>query len=279
MKDSARPLRSALYVPASNARALAKARSLDVDAVIVDLEDAVAPSEKTTAREAARAVLAAGGFGHRLRVVRINGLDNPWGLDDLDALRGLAFDALLLPKVAGPDDVVAAAARLPGVSVWAMVETPAGVLAAPAVAPRVEALVVGTNDLEEALGCRVGPDRGPIAAALQGCVLAARAAGIVCLDGVYNAFRDEDGLRAEAEEGRTWGFDGKTLIHPAQIAPTNEIFAPSEEAIDLARRQIEAYEAAGGGIAVLDGRIVENLHVETARRTLARADAIAAREG
>ena len=281
-----RPLRSVLYVPAANARAMEKAAGLPVDAVILDLEDAVAPDAKPRAREAAARALAAHDYGGRLRIVRVNAAGTPWHEDDLAAVRRMAPDAALLPKPAGARDVAAAAEGL-GVPVWAMIETPAGALAAAEIAEAVAAsgglggLVMGTNDLAKELGARHVPGRAPMMAALGLCVLAARAHAIAALDGVHNALRDEDGLRAECGQGRDMGFDGKTLIHPAQIGPANEIFAPGAEEVDRARREIEAFEAAqaeGRGVAVLDGRLVEGLHVETARATLARAEAISERE-
>ena len=274
------PFRSALYMPGSNPRALDKARSLPCDALLFDLEDAVAPDEKSAARATLAGALAEGGYGRRVRIVRINGLDTEWGRDDVSAVAGMACDGVLLPKVDGPHHVDALAELLPAPPVWVMIETAQGVLNAQAIAahPRVAGFVIGTNDLAKELGTRPSPDRAPLWAALQSCVLAARASGIVVLDGVYNAFRDEDGLRRECVQGRDFGMDGKTLIHPAQLAIANEVFGPSSDEIDLARRQIAAFEAAeaeGQGVAVLDGRIVENLHVVTARATLAKAAAIA----
>ncbi|MGB3553649.1 MAG: CoA ester lyase [Jannaschia sp.] len=282
------PLRSVLYIPASKARALDKARSLPVDAIIFDLEDAVAPDEKDSARATLLSELERGGYGRRHRILRVNGAQTGWGADDLAAAAGADIDAILLPKVNGPEDVVDAARVLDRAgsraALWAMMETPAGILNAAgiAAAPRMTALVLGTNDLARDIGCRDRADRAPLMHALQTCVLAARAAGIACLDGVYNAFRDQDGLRAECAQGRDLGMDGKTLIHPTQVAIANEAFAPTAEEADLARRQITAFDAAiaeGKGIAVLDGRIVENLHVDTARRTLAKLDGIAERDG
>lgn len=277
-----RPFRSALYIPAANPRAMEKARGLPADVIIFDLEDAVAPEAKLVARDHLASALA-GDYGGRLRVVRINGLATGWGAEDAALATRLAgrIDAVLLPKVGGAADLDRAAAQLPGLPLWAMVETPGGVLEAPAIAahPQLEALVMGTNDLAKELSARFRADRLPLLPALGACLLAARARGRVILDGVYNAFRDADGLRAECVQGRDLGFDGKTLIHPGQLAVANEVFAPSVEEIELARRQIatfEAAEAGGQGVAVLDGRIVENLHVETARRTLAQALAIAA---
>ncbi|CTQ31379.1 HpcH/HpaI aldolase/citrate lyase family protein [Jannaschia rubra] len=280
MTTADRPVRSVLYIPGSRPRALEKARGLPVDAIIFDLEDAVSPDEKINARNTLAEALQAGGYGARLRIVRVNGADTEWGADDFAALAALAPDAVLLPKVNSPDDVAAAAKHLEGeTQIWAMMETPEGVLNAAAIAraPRMGGFVMGTNDLAKELNCRDRPDRLPLMTALGTCLMAARAAGIPCIDGVFNAYLDEDGLRTECEQGRDLGMDGKTLIHPAQVAIANEVFAPSAEEVDLARRRIAAFDeavAAGQGVAVLDGRIVENLHVDTARRTLARLDAI-----
>ena len=288
MTATDRPYRSVLYIPGSKPRALAKARTLPVDAIIFDLEDAVTPDEKVNARSTFAAALAEGGYGARARILRVNGADTEWGEDDLRAAAAMDVDAVLLPKVGGAADVAAAAKVLDGAgsgaAIWAMMETPEGILDAAAIAraPRLGGLVLGTNDLAKELGCGTRPDRLPLMHALQTCLLAARAAGIPCIDGVFNAFQDEDGLRAECAQGRDLGFDGKTLIHPAQVAVANAAFAPTAAEADLARRQIAAFEAAaaeGQGVAVLDGRIVENLHVDTARRTLAKLDAIAELEG
>ena len=278
------PLRSALYVPAANARAVEKAADLPADAIVFDLEDAVAPEAKPAARDALARAMAARGRGARLRVVRINGAGTPWHEDDLGAAARMEPDAVLVPKADGAAAIAGPAGRLgsagDGPAIWAMVETPAGVLAAPeiAAAPGLRALVMGTNDLARELGAREVLGRAPMLAALGACVLAARAHGAACLDGVCNALRDEGALRAECEQARDMGMDGKTLIHPSQIAVANAVFAPDEGALDRARREIEAFEAAraeGRGVAVLDGRLVEALHVETARETLARAEAIA----
>ncbi|MFO1165354.1 MAG: CoA ester lyase [Paracoccus sp. (in: a-proteobacteria)] len=277
-----RPYRSVLYIPASNARAMEKARTLSADAIIFDLEDAVTPAEKLPARDLlARALLA--DYGGRTRIVRINGLDTEWGEGDARAFAGLA-DAVLVPKVGRAADLDRVAALVPGAPLWAMMETPAGMLNAAAIAahPRLQGMVMGTNDLLKDLGARTRPDRQPLMAGLGLCLLAARAHGRVIVDGVYNAFQDTAGLRAECEQGRDMGFDGKSLIHPAQLEAANEIFAPDADELDLARRQIAAFEQAraeGRGVAVLDGRIVENLHVETARARLKLAEAIAARAG
>ena len=275
-----RPYRSALYIPGSKDRALDKARGLPVDVILFDLEDAVAPDAKAPARETLAAALVAGGYGPRLKIVRINGLDTTWGADDAAAVATMACDAVLLPKVNGPEDVDALAALVPDLPIWAMMETPQGILNAAAIAahPQIAGFVLGTNDLAKDLNSR---GRAALMTSLQICMLAAKAAGIVALDGVYNAFKDEDGLRGECAEGRDMGFDGKTLIHPAQIAIANAAFSPTKDEIDLARRQIAAFETAeaqGQGVAVVDGCIVENLHIVTARATLAKSDAINALE-
>ena len=281
----ARPFRSVLYIPGSKERALEKARVLAADAIIFDLEDAVAPDEKANARALLARTLTGTDYGRRAKLVRINALSTEWGEDDLDTIAAARPEAILLPKVDGPAGIEALARKLDArpetaeTRIWAMMETPRGVLDALAIAaaPRMAGFVLGTNDLAKDLGCRVGPGRAALQMALQTCLLAARAAGIVAIDGVYNAFRDDDGLRAECAEGRDLGFDGKTLIHPAQIDIANEVFAPDPDEIDLARRQIAAFEAAtakGQGVAVLDGKIVENLHVAAAQRLLARDAAI-----
>jgi len=281
MTVRSRPFRSALYIPGSKPRALEKARSLPVDAIIFDLEDAVTVDEKDNARETLRAALAEGGYGNRLRIVRINALDTPWGEADARAARAMQADAVLLPKVDGPEHVEALARITADLPIWAMMETPRGVLNAAAIAahPRLQGMVMGTNDLAKEMQARFRADREPLMTGLRLCLLAARAERRIILDGVYNAFKDDAGLAAECAQGRDMGFDGKTLIHPAQIAVTNAAFAPSEDEITLARRQIAAFEetaAAGQGVAVVDGRIVENLHVATARELLAKAEAIEA---
>jgi len=285
--DCPRPCRSVLYIPGSNERALEKARGLDCDAIIFDLEDAVAAEEKANARALLARVLAEADYGGRMRIVRVNGLDTAWGRDDLLAFAaaigaGVEVDAILVPKVSSPADLDAVAALVPEVALWAMMETAAGMLNAAAIAahPRLRGMVMGTNDLARELGSRFRADRLPMQAGLGLCLLAAKAAGRIIVDGVYNAFRDDEGLGAECAQGRDMGFDGKTLIHPAQLAVANAAFAPSEAEIELSRRQIAAFEearAAGQGVAVVDGRIVENLHVVTARAILARAEAIAER--
>ncbi len=283
----ARPFRSVLYIPGSKERALEKAQGLAADAIIFDLEDAVAAGEKANARELLARVLTESDYGPRAKLVRINGFDTEWAEADLDVIAKARPEAILLPKVGSAADVQALADRLDAraetamTRIWAMMETPQGIINAAeiAAAPRMAGFVMGTNDLAKELNCRFRPDRLPMQHALQTCLMAARAQGLVAVDGVYNAFKDEDGLRAECEQGRDLGFDGKTLIHPTQLSITNEVFAPDEAAIDLARRQITAFEEAeaqGQGVAVVDGRIVENLHIVTAKALLARAEAIKA---
>lgn len=280
------PCRSVLYIPASRARAMEKAKTLPIDAIIFDLEDAVAADEKIAARDTLTETLQGGGFGPRLQIVRINGFDTNWGADDVAKVAEAAPQAILLPKVNSAKDIEDLAALLDAnpktrdTRIWAMMETPLGILNAAeiAAAPRMAGFVMGTNDLAKDLNART---REAMVTALQLCLLAARARGIFCVDGVYNAFKDEDGLRNECQQGRDFGFDGKTLIHPAQVAIANAAFGPTGDEIDLARRQIAAYTEAlakGEGVAVVDGKIVENLHVETARATLAKAEAIAALE-
>lgn len=280
MPSLSRPLRSVLYIPGSKPRALEKARSLEVDAIIFDLEDAVAPDEKDQARRTLAEALAHGGYGARFKIVRINGLDTQWGRDDAQAAASIGADAVLLPKVDGPAQLDALAEITGDVPLWAMMETPAGVLHAAQIASHAlcQGMVMGTNDLAKDMGTRSRADRLPLQSGLGLCVLAARAYGVAIVDGVYNAFKDDAGLEAECAQGRDMGFDGKTLIHPAQIAIANTAFAPSQDDVELAERQIAAYDAAiaqGQAVAVVDGKIVENLHVATARETLAKRDAIA----
>ena len=273
MKDSARPLRSALYVPASNARALAKAQNLDVDAVIVDLEDAVAPDAKEQARRAARAALAEG-FGGAAKVLRVNAIDHPGFADDMACAADA--DAVLLPKVERVAALQAAREVLPsGTALWAMIETPRGVLDALALADALAAisakgaLVIGPNDL--AKETRIG-GRAALMPLIVQIVAAARAAGLGVLDGVFNDFRDTEGFQAECAEGRRMGCDGKTLIHPAQIAPCNAAFSPSDEAVARARRIVAAFEGRLEGVIQMDGEMVERLHLAQAEALLRRAD-------
>ncbi|SMY06072.1 HpcH/HpaI aldolase/citrate lyase family protein [Flavimaricola marinus] len=279
-----RPYRSALYIPASRSRALAKARTLQTDAILFDLEDAVVPSEKVAARAALAEALAEGGYGPRARIVRINALETEWGRDDALAVADMDCDGVLLPKVNGPADLDALAELVGDLPIWAMMETPLGVLNAASICahPRLAGIVLGTNDLAKDLGTRSSQFREPLLFALQTCLVAARAYGRVALDGVYNAFRDMEGLAHECAQGRDMGFDGKSLIHPDQLELANAAFAPSADEIDLAERQIAAFaeaEAKGEGVAVVDGKIVENLHIVTAKATLAKRDAIEELEG
>lgn len=275
-----RPRRSALYMPGSNDRALAKARTLPADVIIMDLEDAVAPEAKAQARTRVAQALGAGGYGSREIVVRINGLDTPWGTDDLAAVAGMPAHAVLLPKVGDGPQLRETIRRLDQAGggqlpVWVMAELPQAILAIEAIAglaPRVAVIVMGTADLGRALRLPADPMRTGLLGALGHCLLAARAQGLDILDGVFPNLRDEAGLRAECRQGKALGFDGKTLIHPGQLAAANEIFGVSaDEAVD-AGRLLAAWESAaarGQGIAVLDGRMVERLHAEEARRLLA----------
>lgn len=285
MAKLTRPVRSLLYIPASRERAMEKAKDLACDGILFDLEDAVAPEEKVAARALVVETLRDGDYGKRLRIVRINGFDTEWGQADARALaeavaQGVGIDAVLVPKVGSYADLEAVAAITGDLPLWAMMETAVCMLNAADVArhPKLQGMVMGTNDLAKELGARNRADRLPMMTGLGLCLLAARAYGQVIVDGVYNAFKDDAGLAAECELGRDMGFDGKSLIHPAQLDIANTAFAPSPADIDLANRQIEAYEAAlatGQAVAVVDGKIVENLHVVTAKTLLAKAAAIA----
>ena len=289
MPDRIRPYRSILYMPGSNRRALAKLKTISADGAILDLEDAVSPDSKDIARREVAATVSSGDHGERMVMVRVNGFDSPWFASDLDVICASRPQALLLPKASDADDILRLDAELKarpkteGTSIWAMIETTRGVLNAGSIAgasARLEGFVLGTNDLARELGCSPGKQREPLLVSLSLVLLAARSHDLVCVDGVYNAFRDLDGLHEECQQGRDFGFDGKSLIHPLQVAVANKVFAPSDTEVDLARRQLAAFEEAtakGSGIAVVDGRIVENLHVEMARRTLARARMIAGR--
>ena len=274
-----------LYIPASRPRALEKAAGLAADAIIFDLEDAVAPGEKLAARATLATCLTATDYGRRLRLVRINGFDTEWGRADAAAFAAHpGVDAILVPKVSAASDLTAVAQVAPDKPLWAMMETPLGVLNAAAIAgqDRLHGIVMGTNDLAKDLGARARPDRLALTTGLGLAVLAARAYGRLIVDGVFNAYRDVEGLAAECEQGRDMGFDGKSLIHPDQLEAANRIFAPSPAELDLARRQIEVFKAAtaaGQGVAVLDGKIVENLHIVTARALIAKARAIAVMQG
>ncbi len=287
MINTSRPRRSVLYMPGANTRALEKAKSLPADSLILDLEDAVAPDAKAQARENIRAALVTG-FGHREAVVRINGLNTQWGLDDLKAFADTKADAILLPKVESASQIREVASLLKQfnpastMKIWAMIETPLAIFKLPEIAsshPMLEALVLGTSDLVKDLHARHTPSRVETQTALSLSVLAARAHQLCVLDGVHLSLDDEDGLRQSCIQGRDMGFDGKTLIHPSQIALANQIFGPSLEEIDEARQRIRAYEAAissGAGIAVLNGKLVEELHIQDAKRILALANAIEA---
>jgi citrate lyase subunit beta/citryl-CoA lyase len=286
-----RPRRSVLYMPGSNARALEKARELPADALILDLEDAVAPEAKAQARQAIVNTLKRGGFGDREVLVRINGLDTRWWVDDLTAVAEAKPDAVLVPKISNSGQLQDLAARLvdmgtnPRVRVWAMMETPLAMLNVGDIAAaaldsetRLSGFVMGTNDLAKDTRARLVPGRAPMLPWLMSCVAAARAYGLDILDGVYNDLGDAEGFAAECRQASDLGFDGKTLIHPKQIEPCNEAFSPSAEEIATARKMIAAFELPENrdkGVVQVDGRMVERLHAEMAQRTVAIADAIA----
>jgi citrate lyase subunit beta / citryl-CoA lyase len=282
-----RPRRSVLYMPGSNARAMEKARTLPADAVILDLEDAVAPDAKDMARAQVCDVVRAKGFGHREVVIRVNALSSAWGAADLAAAVAAAPDAILIPKVSSPRDLAEIETHLTGTkgastALWAMMETPLGILNAGAIAGaggRLACLVMGTNDLVKEFRGVHTPDRQNLSAALGISVAAARAYDLAIIDGVYNDIANADGFLAACKQARAFGFDGKTLIHPSQLAPCNEIFAPSPEQVDAARKIIAAFdlpENRNKGAIALDGHMVERLHAEIARQTVALSDAIAA---
>jgi citrate lyase subunit beta/citryl-CoA lyase len=290
MSALTRPRRSVLFMPGSNPRALEKARALPADGLIFDLEDAVAPEAKENARATVATALAAGGYAPRELILRVNPLDTAWGHADLGIAATLPIDAVLLPKVESAErvrltlGVLDALGARPELSVWCMIETPLGVLATAEIAgasPRVRAIVLGTSDLTADLHARPARDRLPLMTALGLVLLAARAHGRAILDGVHLDLADAEGFAAACRQGRDLGFDGKTLIHPDQIGPANEAFAPGAEEVARARRLIAAYaesDAAGKGALRFEGRLVEALHVAEARRLIALADAIAARE-
>lgn len=281
-----RPRRSVLYMPGANERALEKAKTLPADALILDLEDAVAPDAKTAARERVCAVV--GEYGSREVAIRVNGLDTEWHDADLRAAAQAGPDAVLVPKVNSAADVrsIERALELGGAPeatrIWAMVETPVAMLHAEEIAAageRLTVLVMGTNDLANELHVELVPGRAPLLLGLSLCLLSARATGKVILDGVYNDVNDLDGFEAECRQGREFGFDGKTLIHPAQIEPCNRLFTPSPEAIEQSRRIIAAFDdakATGRGVVTVDGRMIESLHVDNARRILSLAEAVGA---
>ncbi len=290
---SIRPRRSVLYMPGSNARAIDKARTLPVDAVILDLEDAVAPDTKAAARVQVATTVKAGGFGHREVIIRVNGLDSGWVSDDIDAAVAAKPDAILIPKVSTTEQVQLLGQRLLDmhadlrIRLWAMIETPIAIfnireLAAMArdSETRLACFVIGTNDLAKETRARIVPGRAPMMPWLASCVLAAHTYGIDVLDGVYNDLSNADGFESECAEARDMGFDGKTLIHPNQIEPCNAAFSPTADELAQARKLISAFdrpENKGKGVIQLDGRMVETMHADIARRTVAIADAIAGR--
>ncbi|MGF7153005.1 HpcH/HpaI aldolase/citrate lyase family protein [Novosphingobium gossypii] len=283
-----RPRRSALYLPASNAKAIAKARTLPCDVVILDLEDAVAPDAKEEARAAAVAAVAEGGFGHREVAIRVNGIDTEWGAADVAAVAGSNADAVLVPKVDGPADIdrydMALASAAADLQLWAMIETCSSVLslepiAAQARDTRLSLWIMGTNDLAKEMRAQLTPDRTPFLPFLSQAVAAARMHGVAILDGVCNEFRDLDIFSAEARQGRLFGFDGKSLIHPAQIDPCNAVFSPGEAELEWATSVIAAFalpENRGKGVIKVDGRMTELLHLEQAQRLVAIAEQIGA---
>jgi citrate lyase subunit beta/citryl-CoA lyase len=284
--DAFRPRRSVLYLPSSNERALEKAKTLACDGLILDLEDAVAPDAKPAAREAACAAAASGDYGRRELTIRVNAADTEWHADDLAAACAAGPDAIVVPKVNSADAVrtLVAAMEKHGApdhtTLWAMVETPYAMLHAEEIADaheRLSVLVMGTNDLAKELYAEHVPGRHPLLPGLGLALLAARASGKVILDGVYNDVKNTDGFLDECRQGREMGFDGKTLIHPGQVEGANDAFAPSEQAVEDSRGILEAWEAgAGSGVVTYNGRMIEALHVESARRTLSIHDAIAA---
>jgi citrate lyase subunit beta/citryl-CoA lyase len=288
-----RPRRSVLYMPGSNVRAVDKARTLPVDAVVLDLEDAVAPDAKAQARDQVVEAVKKGGFGSREVMIRINGLDTPWSADDLTAAASAAPDAIVVPKVSTVEQLEMIGARLLDMKadlktrIWAMIETPAAIFNIMALAAeahdseaRLAGFIMGTNDLAKETRARQVPGRAPMVSWLATCVLAARAHGIEILDGVYNDLSNSEGFVAECTQARDMGFDGKTLIHPNQIAPCNSVFSPNDEEIAQAKKMIAAFDLPENhdkGVVQIDGRMVERMHAEMARRTVAIAEAIAAK--
>ena len=287
MTQSTRPRRSVLYMPSSNTRALDKAKTLAADGLIFDLEDAVLPESKTTARAAAVSAANSKGYGKREILIRVNGLDTQWFEDDLKAVAKSAADGVVVPKINTPDDmrridqVLRSSGARDGLMIWPMMETPRAILAADAIAgasPRLAGFLMGTADLAKDLHCAHPADRAPMIYALQHCLLAARAHGLSILDGVHLDLDDEAGFTAACQQGRAMGFDGKTLIHPKQIAAANAAYAPSPVELEGARRLVAAHKdasAKGQGVTLLDGRLVEVLHVQQAERLMAQADVIA----
>lgn len=282
------PRRSVLYMPGANERAMEKAKSLDCDCIIFDLEDAVAAAAKADAREKVAGMVRGGGYGHRELIVRINGLDTPWGADDLAVAAGLPVDALLFPKVESANQLGEIQSAIDGAGgghlpIWVMIETPKGVLDVREVAgasERLQCLIMGTSDLVKELRATHTPSRSNLTLALQQCVLAAREAGIDVLDGVHLDFRNLESFAEACEQGRSMGFDGKTLIHPSQVETANSAFGYSDEDVADARAVLEVWQAAqaaGKGVAVLDGRLIENLHAAEAERLLTFSKALEGR--
>lgn len=287
-----RPRRSVLYMPGSKERALEKGKSLPTDAIIFDLEDAVAPDMKDMARDQVASAVQAGGYGQRELIIRVNGLDTPWFKEDLKAAASAKPNAILVPKVSSGEDIRSVRDQLkalgadPSIDLWAMMETPLAMLKAldiaengPSESHRLAVFIMGTNDLSKETGAAIKPGREAMLAWLSTCVAAGRAFGIDIVDGVYNDFKDENGFKTECAQGNDLGMDGKTLIHPGQIGPCNEIFSPSAEAVEWAKKIIEAFELPenqGKGAITVDGKMVELLHAEMAKRTVAISEAIEA---
>ena len=289
MSVNYRPRRSVLYMPAANERALEKAKNLEADALIFDLEDAVSPENKELARDQACAAASSSEYGHRELTIRCNGLDTPWGTDDVLAAAAAAPAAVVIPKVDGPDYLDQVSTLLdkggapPSTRIWAMVETPSGILKVDQIAghERIAVMVMGTNDMAKELRATITPNRHALLPYLAKCLLSARAADIGILDGVYNDINDETGFSSVCLQGAQMGFDGKTLIHPRQLAAANKIFAPSDGDIaeaDIIVTAFEQAQAAGKGVVVVNGQLVENLHVAAARRLLDLANTIEARQ-
>jgi citrate lyase subunit beta/citryl-CoA lyase len=288
-----RPRRSVLYMPGSNARAIEKAKTLPADGVIIDLEDAVAPDAKVAARKQVAEAVKAGGFGNREVFIRVNGIETEWHADDLHDAGRAAPDGIVVPKVSSPEQLEQIGRRLLDMSIdhktriWAMIETPIAILNVKDIAAaaedsetRLAGFILGTNDLAKETGAKFVPGRAPMLPWLATCILAARAHGVSILDGVYNDLSNADGFLRECEQGRDLGFDGKTLIHPNQVGPCNDVFSPGAEEIAQARKIIAAFdqpENKGKGVVSLDGRMVERMHADIARKTVAIADAIAGR--
>ncbi|CAB4661537.1 MAG: CoA ester lyase [Actinobacteria bacterium] len=288
MSEALRPRRSVLYMPGANERALEKAKGIPADALILDLEDAVAPDAKAEARARVCAAAASGEYGAKEIAIRINGIGTQWHADDIAAAAAAGPNAIVVPKVNSAEEVAQLVASFEAAGapvhtkLWAMLETPVAILNAESIATasdRLTVLVMGTNDLAKELYAEHVPGRAPLQFGLQKCLMAARLAGKVILDGVYNDIKDDEGFRAESLQGKQFGFDGKTLIHPSQVEPCNDVFAPSDDEIEHSRKVIAAFneaQAEGRGVVTVDGRMIENLHVDNALRILAVADAIAA---